>query len=203
LLRNQSLKTLIRVMSSVAQVAIPPLPQRRTIVKTYSNRSNALRAAKTAGYQPDQVEIIAQGTGFTYKPTDGHTAEPKPTPEPATTSATVDNPKTPANPERKSAAAKQTKPVRRSHARSAKSTKKATGTKAKRAKAKTSKGSSKGDLVVGMLKKGKGASVGALLKATGWQAHSLRAFLSVQSKKNKWKLRRERKGGVTVYRIAG
>jgi hypothetical protein len=52
-------------MSSVAQVAIPPLPpKRRTIVKTYSNRSNASRAAKTAGYASDQVQIVTQGDGF-------------------------------------------------------------------------------------------------------------------------------------------
>jgi virulence-associated protein VagC len=175
-------------------------------MKTYSNRSNALRAAKTAGYQPDQVEIAPQGTGFIYQPISG--AEPKADPEAATSSAKVDNPKPPVNPKRKSPAAKQKKPIRRSNARAAKATKKVAGTKAKSAKAKadkaqSTKGTGKGDLVVGMLKKGKGASVPALLKATGWQAHSLRAFISVQAKKQRWKLKRERKDGVTVYRIAG
>jgi hypothetical protein len=159
-------------------------------MKTYSNRSNALRAAKTAGYKPDQVEIVPEGNGFIYQPIGGVVASPP-----------VEKPKKPASAKRKPATTKNL--VRRSLARSANPTKKAPGGKAKSARAKSGKGGCKGDIVVGMLKKGKGATVQALCKASGWQAHSLRAFLSVQSKKQRWKLKRERVGGVTTYRIAG
>jgi hypothetical protein len=138
-------------------------------MKTYSNRSNALRAAKTAGYPSDQVEIVPEGAGFTYRPIGGVVAGAKADSEPATSSPPVEKPKKPASAKRKPATRKNL--VRRSHARSAKSTKKGTGIRAKRAKAKSGKGGSKGDIVVGMLKKGNGASVQALCKATGRQPH--------------------------------
>jgi len=37
----------------------------------------------------------------------------------------------------------------------------------------------------------------------GWQVHTLRARISVSARQNRWKLTRNRKAGVTTYRIAG
>ena len=42
---------------------------------------------------------------------------------------------------------------------------------------------SKSEAVIRMLKSGKGATVAAMMEATGWQAHSVRGFLSGTVKK--------------------
>lgn len=77
---------------------------------------------------------------------------------------------------------------------------------AKKAKTKGATGIEKAETMLKMLK-GKGSSVEALCKATGWLPHTLRARLCVVWKPKKdggmgLKVERERVDGVTTYRLA-
>ena len=53
-----------------------------------------------------------------------------------------------------------------------------------------------------LLSRTKGASIGEIMTATGWQPHSARAFLTGLRKKNINIVRECRKDGETSYRIA-
>lgn len=75
----------------------------------------------------------------------------------------------------------------------------------KQSKTKGAAGAEKTETLLKML--GKGATVDALCKATGWLPHTLRARLSTLAKSKKdggigLKLERERVDGVTTYRAA-
>ena len=63
---------------------------------------------------------------------------------------------------------------------------------------------SKTALVISLLEKSKGASLAELMKATGWQAHSVRGFLSgTLRKKMELKVESAKRGdGERVYSIA-
>lgn len=56
--------------------------------------------------------------------------------------------------------------------------------------------------VQGMLEKPKGASLAAICKATGWQAHSARAILS-GLRKSGYSIERNPGSSGSVYRIIG
>jgi hypothetical protein len=64
------------------------------------------------------------------------------------------------------------------------------------------KAPSKSDIVQKLLGRAKGASIAEIAEATGWQPHSVRAFLTGLRKKGLTILRESRKDGETAYRIA-
>ena len=55
--------------------------------------------------------------------------------------------------------------------------------KTKARKAKTSKAKTKAEQIMGLLGRTDGASISEIMKATGWQAHSVRGFMSGHLKK--------------------
>ena len=75
---------------------------------------------------------------------------------------------------------------------------------ARKAKRPNSEAGSKQDSVIAMLKSPAGATIDAMMKATGWQQHSVRGFLAgVVRKRLKLKLGSKKVDGKRVYRITG
>lgn len=62
--------------------------------------------------------------------------------------------------------------------------------------------SGKAGLILSLVSRPKGARINELLKATGWQAHSIRAALTGLRKRG-ITVSRSQNGGVTVYRAEG
>jgi hypothetical protein len=63
---------------------------------------------------------------------------------------------------------------------------------------------SKQSRVIAMLQAPAGATIAAMIKATGWQQHSVRGFLAgVVRKRLKLKLGSKKVDGIRVYKIAG
>jgi len=60
---------------------------------------------------------------------------------------------------------------------------------------------SKADFVIALLSRGKGASIDEMCKATKWQKHSTRAFLTGLRKKGLIIIREQRGDDGTAYRI--
>lgn len=72
------------------------------------------------------------------------------------------------------------------------------------AEANSAKPDSKQSRVVAMLRAPTGATIAGMIKATGWQKHSVRGFLAaVVRKRLKLKLTSEKVDGNRVYQIAG
>jgi len=75
---------------------------------------------------------------------------------------------------------------------------------ARKAKRPNSEPTSKQACVIAMLKSPAGASIDAMMKATGWQQHSVRGFLAgVVRKRLKLKLGSKKADGERVYKVTG
>jgi hypothetical protein len=100
-------------------------------------------------------------------------------------------------PATKKAPAKSAKPAKGASKKAAVPTK-----NAKPAKASTPRAESKGSKIIELLGKPKGASLAELMEATGWQAHSVRGFLSTAAKKQALTIESTKsESGVRTYRI--
>ena len=74
----------------------------------------------------------------------------------------------------------------------------------RKAKLPNRESGSKQDIVIAMLKSPPGATIDAMMKATGWQQHSVRGFLAgVVRKRLKLKLGSKKFDGERVYQITG
>jgi transcription initiation factor IIE alpha subunit len=60
---------------------------------------------------------------------------------------------------------------------------------------------SNAEIVIALLNRGKGASIDEICKATKWQKHSTRAFLTGLRKKGLIIIREQRDDEGTVYRV--
>lgn len=70
-------------------------------------------------------------------------------------------------------------------------------------KAGPARDGSKAAKIIGLLKRPEGATLAEIMKATNWQAHSVRGFLSTTSKKHGLKIKSTRTGaGERTYKIA-
>ena len=75
--------------------------------------------------------------------------------------------------------------------------------KTKKIRAPSSRGGTKQEAVLALLRQPTGATIAAMMKATGWQQHSVRGFLAgVVRKRLKLKLGSTRVDDVRLYRIA-
>jgi Protein of unknown function (DUF3489) len=77
------------------------------------------------------------------------------------------------------------------------------GTKAARAKpAASPRPESKGAQILALIGRSQGATLGEIRKTTGWQAHSVRGFLSTAAKKHSLQIESSKtEAGDRVYRI--
>ena len=94
--------------------------------------------------------------------------------------------------------------TRKKHApKGQKAANKATPKKVARAKgASTPRADTKGDRILAMIERPKGATLADIMKAVAWQAHSVRGYLSTAAKKQRIKIESVKNAGERAYRIA-
>jgi hypothetical protein len=89
----------------------------------------------------------------------------------------------------------------RKPATKAKAAKKAGRTKKSSAKPKTDRANKSAD-VIAMMKRAKGATLPEIMKATGWQAHTVRGFVSILGSKGGEKIESSKNAaGERTYKI--
>jgi hypothetical protein len=65
------------------------------------------------------------------------------------------------------------------------------------------RGESKGAKIIEMIGRAKGATLADIMKATDWQAHSVRGFISIAAKKHSIKIESSKnEAGDRVYKVA-
>jgi hypothetical protein len=104
----------------------------------------------------------------------------------------------------KKATSKNAAPQKKGAARAKNAAKSAKPKKAaKPVKATPPRAGSKGAKILALIRRPSGATLAAIRKATGWQAHSVRGFLSIARRKYGLKIEfaRNEEGG-RVYRVA-
>lgn len=75
--------------------------------------------------------------------------------------------------------------------------------KAEKPRSRSNRSGTKQDVVLALLRQPTGATIAAMVKATGWQQHSVRGFLAgVVRRRLKLKLGSTKVDGVRAYRIA-
>jgi Protein of unknown function (DUF3489) len=75
--------------------------------------------------------------------------------------------------------------------------------KAEKSRSRPGRNGTKQEAVLALLRQPSGATMDAMKKATGWQQHSVRGFLTgVVKKRLKLKLGSAKVNGVRVYRVA-
>jgi hypothetical protein len=120
-----------------------------------------------------------------------------------TTPATVSEqgaPVAPVNASAKQAIARKGAPKARMSAKGAKPNKDTSKT-AKAPKSQGPRTGTKSAKMLALLARSNGASLAELMKATGWQAHSVRGFLSTASRKRRIRIESSKNGaGERIYR---
>jgi len=105
-------------------------------------------------------------------------------------------------PSKKGASRKKNAPKAKKTAKGAKPGKVATAAK-KTTKSAAPRAESKGAKILDMIRRAKGATLAEIMKATEWQAHSVRGFISTAQKKHDLKIESSKNdAGDRVYTIA-
>jgi hypothetical protein len=98
----------------------------------------------------------------------------------------------------KAAKGAKTKPAAKKKAKTGKKAPKPAGKKAS-----TPRAESKGAKILAMIGRAKGATLTEIMKATDWQAHSVRGFLSTAAKKHKLNIESAKnESGERIYKVA-
>ena len=111
-------------------------------------------------------------------------------------------------PSKKGASQKKGAPKAKKTAKAAKPKKEAKASKKaakpeRAAKTTAPRTESKGAKILDMIARAKGATLAEIMKATDWQAHSVRGFISIAAKKNRIKIESAKnEAGDRVYKIA-
>jgi hypothetical protein len=121
--------------------------------------------------------------------------------KPETTDLTPAAKKPPVASARKIAASKKISPAPKKLLRTDKATQESTRAKKRVVTASAVRPGSKAAKILELIRRASGATLAEIMKATGWQPHSIRGFLSTATKKRHVKIDSSKNGvGQRVYR---